>query len=112
MFILTYQHRIGKIEIGTELFVILTIRPLKEKWDSDLYFILLFLLGSFLHNAITFLDIVSINNCINSLSLFPCSNLVHKTVALVSTMWQLKILVMAPNFVTLPSSYLFMKVLL
>ena len=46
-------------------------------------------------------------NLIKSLSLFLCSNLVHQTVAPVSTMQQLKILVMAPNFVTLPSSYLF-----
>ena len=58
------------------------------------------------------MHIVSINNPINSLSLFLCSNLVHQTVAPVSTMWQHKILIMAPNFVTLPSSYLFIKVLM
>ena len=95
----------------TELFVIITIGPLKDNWDSDLYFILLFLLGSFLHNGITFLDIFSMNNLTNSLSLFLCSNLVHQTTAPVSTMWQHKILVMAPNFVTLPFS-LFTKVLM
>ena len=45
----------------TELFVILSLGPLKENWDLDLcIFILLFPWGSFLHNDVTFLVLLKV----------------------------------------------------
>ena len=89
-----------------KLFVILTIRPLKESCNLDLYFYFTVSTKFFSPQSHHF------PNRIKSLSLFLCSNLVHQTVTPDSIIQQLKILITAPNFVTLPSSYLFTKVLM